>query len=371
MAEDKAMEKAPVLTSMVRQKIADLGKLKAAEFFGVSAVRISHWASGTHVPPLWAAEKVYTEFHATHTAAEAEFDPLKTGETVACAGKPPLVASWEGKKLALCLPWYKSTSPFTAFTVSTMYEKDKMSLIMNCGDAFVSHTRNKIARAFLDHTQAEWSLWVDDDMIIPIGKAEWYNSITGFGLPEEFAGMHTVNRLLSHGHKLVGGLYFGRAENGRPMYAEGASNAQEAALARRGPQNLCKPTKWVATGCLLIHRDVFLDIDKKFPHLQRNYFSPSEHDLIHSIENVEKLLMDTTIPSDQRLVRAATIIQNGRILSNTNSRVGNGEDVIFCTRAASAGHQAYVDMGLVVGHVGSQVFGPFNTHPNSGGYVRV
>ena len=133
---------------------------------------------------------------------------------------------------------------------------------------------------------------------------------------------------------------------------------------------ICKPTKWVATGCLLVHRSVFEDIDKKFPHLNKNFFSPSEHDLISRVESMDAVIKDNSIPHEQRLAKVSALLETGRLLSNTNSRVGVGEDVIFCTRAASAGHQAYVDMGLVVGHIGSEVFGPFNTHP-TGGFVRV
>lgn len=355
---DKAREVAPVLSGLVRGKIDEIGVPNAAKFFGVGETRIKHWRSGTIVPPLRAAEKVY-----------GELLDRPRDEQLPSTGQPPLVANWEGKKLQICIPWYKSASPFTAFSLLAMFEKGKMGIIMNCGDAFVAHTRNKIARTFID-SGSEWSLWVDDDMILPMGNAAWYNAITGFNFADEFAGLHTVNRLLSHDKPIVGGLYFGRASNGRPMYAEGANSPQEAEQARQGPVDRCKPTKWIATGCLLIHRDVFLGIEKKFPHLKGNYFSPSEHDLIDSVENIQKLLSDQTVDPKTRIVRASTMLESGRLLSNTNSRMGVGEDVIFCTRAAAAGFQPHVDLGLVIGHVGAQVYGPFNTSA-TGGFVRV
>jgi hypothetical protein len=356
---NKAQEVAPILSGLVKNKIDEIGIQNAAKFFNLGEARIKHWKSGVIVPPLWAAEKVYTELLSR---------PSK--EQLPSTGEPPLAANWEGKKVQICIPWYKSASPFTAFGLLAMFEKGKMGIIMNCGDAFVAHTRNKIAASFMQ-SEAEWSLWVDDDMILPMGNAAWYNAITGFNLPEEFAGMHTINRLLSHDQPIVGGLYFGRASNGRPMYAEGANSPQEAEVARQGPQDRCKPTKWVATGCLLIHRKVFLGIEKKFPHLKGNYFSPSEHDLVDSVQSMQDLLADQTIDPKQRVVRAATMLESGRLLSNTNSKMGVGEDVIFCTRAAAAGFQPHVDMGLVIGHVGSQVFGPFNTSASGEGFVRV
>lgn len=364
---DKGIEQAPVLTGMVRRFIETFTtKEEAAEFFSVSPMRIHHWMSGAHVVPAWVIEKVFAERNkGTQTDSEEEFEAEARETTL--EETQPVVVNWgEEKKLQLCIPWYKSTSPLTAFSLMALYEKGKMGIIMNCGDAFISHARNKTARTFLK-SGSEWSLWVDDDMVLPMGNGKWYNAVTGFNLPEPFASYHTINRLLSHGKTLVGGLYFGRQSSGRPMYAEGVSSMQEASTVRRGPQNLCKPTKWVATGCMLIHRTVFEDIDKKFPHLNQAYFSPSEHDLINHVETLQTLLANQALPPEQRITRATAILHNGRLLSNTNSRVGVGEDVIFCTRAAAAGHQPHIDLGLVVGHLGTECFGPHNTSPLGGG----
>ena len=44
-----------------------------------------------------------------------------------------------------------------------------------------------------------------------------------------------------------------------------------------------------------------------------------------------------------------------------SSRLNSGEDQTFCRRAAKVGHQPFVDLGLVCGHIGSTVFGPHNT----------
>jgi len=47
--------------------------------------------------------------------------------------------------------------------------------------------------------------------------------------------------------------------------------------------------------------------------------------------------------------------------AKANSVLGAGEDVQFCTRAAQAGHQPHVDLGVVCAHVGGMAFGPRNT----------
>lgn len=346
----------PIFNGIFERNYQRRGEVELAKFLGVPVQQIDVWLKGLDALPAWVAEKLYV--------ADLEENSQTTIE-----GAPPICANWKGKEVMICLPFYKSSSPFTTFSVMALYEREKMGIIMQCGDAFISHTRNKIAKTFLS-TGAEWSLWVDDDMVVPMGKAEWFNAITGFSFPTEFAGLHTLNRLLSHKLPLVGGLYFGRAVNGRPMYAEGVNNPVEAQMVRRGPQNTCKPTKWIATGCLLIHRSVFEAIDKKFPHLKGAYFSPSEHDLFEKMEQMQKLLVDKTIAPEQRCLRAATLLEEGRILSNSNSRIGTGEDVIFSVRASAAGIQPHVDLGLVCGHVGSQIFGPHNTFP-VGGFVHV
>ena len=79
------------------------------------------------------------------------------------------------------------------------------------------------------------------------------------------------------------------------------------------------PVDWVATGCMLVHRTVFEDIQKKYPELKGktptgafNFFQPIDD--------------------------------------------GSGEDVSFCRRAKASGHQAHIDLGLPVFHVGYKVY---------------
>jgi hypothetical protein len=139
------------------------------------------------------------------------------------------------------------------------------------------------------------------------------------------------------------------------MYAEGANDPMEAKFARTAPVNQLKPTRWVATGCMLVHRQVFLDMSKKFPHLDNNWFTSSEHDLRHDVDEILKNLANST--GDQ-IVAA---LKNAKAKTDANSKLGYGEDVQFCIRAASAGHQPHVDLGVVCAHVGGQAYGPQNT----------
>jgi hypothetical protein len=234
---------------------------------------------------------------------------------------------------------------------------------LNFGDAFVIHTRNNIATKFLE-SDCDWMFTVDDDMVIPFGNGKWFNSVLGTELPEPFASFSAVDRLLSHKKTLVGGLYFGRHPKGSPMYGEGI-NQTEAVFARKAPHDVVKPTRWVATGCLLVHRSVFLAIEKRFPRLARkagkpgHWFTPSEHSAMDALERIQAALDGPM--SGETAYAAKRIVEESIAQAKNQSSLGVGEDVQFCHRAHLAGHQPYVDMGLVCGHIGHAVYGPWNT----------
>jgi hypothetical protein len=323
------------LENLVVQKIKELGRAEAAEFFEVTDLRVAQWENGSKPISLSAVERVFSPDLFQTQLQEAQ---------------------WSGKKMMLCLPWYKQVHPMTVWSLMSMWDRSSMGALTRSGDAFVAHARNAIAVDFLK-SGVEWSLWIDDDVIPPCGNAGWFQRKTRWNwMPDKFAGVHTVNRLLSHGKSLVGGLYFGRSEEGKPMYAEGANDPREAAFARTAPVNVIKPTRWVATGCLLIHRQVFVDMSKKFPHLDNNWFTSSEHDLRH---DVDEILKAGNLPGNE----IVGLLRSAMDKTNANSKLGYGEDVQFSIRAAAAGHQPHIDLGVVCAHVGGVAYGPHNTVP--------
>jgi hypothetical protein len=281
------------------------------------------------------------------------------------------IAAAQKARVMIVLPWQKATNPLTAFCVAQLLDKRRCSMLMNYGDAFVAHSRNQCADVFLK-SDMDWMLTLDDDLIVPFGNAEWYNAHFGHPMPDKFAGLNALDRLLSHGKTLVGGLYFGRSKFGTPMYGEGGVPS-ESEWARRAPHDVCKPTRWVATGCLLIHRSVFEDIEKKFPRLSRGnsakggqWFSSSEHALFECVDRTREMLSAGPLSGDAAL-KALSMLENGAAEARRNSSLGMGEDVQFCTRAKDAGHQPHVDCGLVLGHLGQNVWGPHNTSPKPRG----
>lgn len=266
------------------------------------------------------------------------------------------------KKIMLVLPWYKSASPLTAYCVLQLSDKRRTASYINYGDAFVAHSRNGCADLFLE-SGMDYMLTIDDDMVVPFGNAAWFNAHSKFNLKEPFASYNAIDRLLSHGKTLVGGLYFGRWKGGHPMYGEGHLS-MESVYAHLAPHNDCKPTRWVGTGCMLIHRNVYLDIEKTFPNLARGangkggqWFSSSEHVAMDWITRTRDFLGDGAM-TGEKAMKAYEMLEGAARDAKANSTLGMGEDVQFCIRAKQAGHQPHVDMGLVCGHVGQHIYGP-------------
>lgn len=280
---------------------------------------------------------------------------------------PPATIITYAKKVLIVLPWQKHVSPITSFCVSQLIDRRRTSTMMNFGDAFVAHSRNTCADIFLK-SPCDWMLTIDDDMVVPFGNATWFNAHTGFNLPEPFASFNALDRLMSHGKTLIGALYFGRHPTGPPVYNEGAANPTEAAYARKAPIDLAKPTKWVGTGCMLIHRKVFEDIEVRFPRIARgpaktggHWFTSTEVSLADQLDQI-KTEMEQGPLTAEKAYRTLTLLENATATARRENTLGAGEDVSFCLRALAAGHQPYIDMGLVCGHIGHCVYGPQNTH---------
>ena len=296
---------------------------------------------------------MFTEHYSDRTAG-AEIVP----------SPPPSAIATFSKKVMVVLPWQKQVSPLTAFCVSKLIDRRRATSILNFGDAFVVHSRNSCADVFLS-SPCDYMLTLDDDMIVPFGDATWFNAMTKFNLPEPFASLNALDRLMSHGKTLVGALYFGRHPHGPPVYSEGAAK-HEADYSRRGPHNLIKPTKWVGTGCMLIHRSVYEDIEKRFPRLARGpnkkggqWFTSSEVSLVDKLDTIKDALSGPL--TSEKAYKALELVEAAITNAKYENTLGCGEDVSFCLRALAAGHQPFIDMGLICGHIGHCVYGPRNT----------
>jgi hypothetical protein len=218
----------------------------------------------------------------------------------------------------LGFPCYKATNPVTMATVVAMaldFGREKFRFDMSIGDAMVYHSRNVIAAKFLE-TDAKWLLMMDDDIIPSIGRPAWIRAWvpTTRSINDLPLQRHVLHRLVGSGKTIIGGAYFGRQEGGALMCSDLSLTARVRAY-----EDAAVPVDWVATGCMLVHRSVFEDIQKKYPELAPTQPN-AEFDFFHPLSSTQ------------------------------------GEDVSFCTRARNAGHQPHIDLGLPVFHVGYKVY---------------
>lgn len=233
-------------------------------------------------------------------------------------GLPSYRCEFAGRDIFVGFPCYKTTNPVTAFAMIAMaldFGKDKIRFDMSIGDAMIYHSRNKIAQKFLE-TDAKWLLMIDDDIIPCIGRPNWMRATVSSArtLPDAPLQRHVLQRLIGANKTLIGGAYFGRQE-GAPLMCSDRSLEPKA----RAYQDEVAPVDWVATGCMLVHRKVFQDIEEKYPEL-KSPIANGEFDFFHPINSA------------------------------------TGEDVSFCKRAKDAGHQPHIDLGLPVFHVGFKTY---------------
>lgn len=266
------------------------------------------------------------------------------------------------KKVMIATPWGKMVHPITSFCITQLTDRRRgVTSVLNFGDAFISHSRNGIACAFLK-SDCEYLLMSDDDMVLPFGSAKWYRSFTDWpNYPEPFASFNIIDRLLSHDVSIVGACYKGRYEGANFVYGEGAQ-PKEKEYVEKGPRDEIRETRWCGTGALMIRRDAFEAIEKRFPLLARgpdgkggHWFTSSEHTLADAVMRTRKMLSEGPMTAEKGL-KAYEMLVAAEAEVKSQSMLGVGEDVQFSLRAKAAGHPTYVDFGLRAGHLGHKCY---------------
>ena len=302
------------LISVGKRFIERHGKDKACEVTGKSIAFVNSWESGAKNPTVEDVQK------------RLEFDPDPIHAVHPLYTNPEL-----GKRLAILMVTNRSVQPATMESVMRLYDPAKMQFIRQTTN-FLTRGRNQAAWKFLQ-SGCEWSLWVDDDMVLPCGDAAWFKSVCSAPtFPDTFAGLNTIGRLIYHKKTLIGGCYFNRTPTGKAQFNEAALNREmDNAVHVSGPRNELRPTKWVATGCMLVHRSVYEAIVKQNPEIQID----AEHERYLGYRYG---FFDPLEP-------------------------GMGEDVSFCLRAEKAGHTPHVDLAIMPAHIGQIAYNYFNTKP--------
>lgn len=295
------------LTSIAKDFIQKHGEAFTVETTGAKLETVRAWAAGTAQPNAQQLEKLL----------DADPDPINTIKPLYEGGLK------EGQRLAICMNTNRQVDWRTMQSILKLYESEKMQLILHPTN-FLIRGRNQLAHRFLQ-TKCEWSLWVDDDMVLPCSDAAWFkHACQAPTFPDTYAGINAIGRLLHHGKTLVGGCYFDRIAGGKAQFNDAAASREINADVKNGPRADLRPTKWVAAGCMLVHRSVFVDIATKG--------------------------IASKLPDNQ----AQYLGYNYGFFDPISD--GTGEDVSFCLRAEKAGHQPYVDLSVMPGHVGSHVY---------------
>lgn len=310
------------ILKVLQENVASRGLAETAKDLDIPQGLLSQYNSGKKSPGLSTCQKILDMWMADGKSVEEEnctytidddgivnssFVPAEWGR------KKKL---WEGRDVCLCIPTNKPIPEATFFTVLALVMKYRMALRFEHrgGDSMVTRSRNQLAKRFLD-TGATWSVWFDSDMVFPIGNAEVYMTLTNMRhVAHKFLSVHVIERLISWNKSVVGGCYWDRRGGGK-LIAGGGN------IMRPIPHDSLTPIGFVGTGCLAVHRQVFLDIAQKFPETLSKDSLGNECGFFTNIQTPKRML---------------------------------GEDESFAWRANEAGHPSFLDLGLLCGHVGTE-----------------
>ncbi len=252
------------------------------------------------------------------------------------AAPEPTKYEWPtGSKIAILMPTNRGFHPGILKAFAAIYDRDKMQLLHPGTDMALLRARNILANDFLA-SGAEYALPWDDDVIPPHGDVGYHREISDNpNFPEAYIKLHPIGRLLQAKKTLVSAVYFSRRRGGRAQFESAFANRAADEVEHRGPRNAVTKDGWCGLGFCLIHRSVFLDIQRTQPELE---------------------IKDS--------VRARQLGYKWRFfnpLSVTGDDSENSEDAAFCARAARAGHHCYIDHAVSCVHVGPKGFSFQNT----------
>lgn len=342
------------LAERIIAKLTELTPDEACDFFGINKLEIRKIIRGQKKPTVEMAEKLMTADAMNRTLEKIETQDTETTEreketeeifsqinllrekvrvSDEASLQEVLQAVIEGKwsrKMVLLMPMHREVSPHVLFNVAALIRKSPWLGFDYQTNTIIQRARNLLAQRFLN-SEAEWSFWMDSDMIIPTGLPGFIGvKMKGEGkVPVHNAGYVATERLLSHGKTIVGGVYARRGKGDGLCIQPALYPRHDAdkALANRlsqGPTNELHEVSFVATGCALIHRSVYEDIQNIHPELAPKKEGDPWDFFGHDVGT-------------------------------------RGEDLHFCMLAHEAGHKSYLDGGLFCGHIGVATYWPGDT----------
>jgi len=234
------------------------------------------------------------------------------------------------RRVVMLTPFNRPINPHAHFAMMAHIRKSPWLGYDYEPNTVIQRARNYLADRFLK-TEAEWSWWVDQDTVSPFGHEGFFYATLGADKDKFKRGtfsMIAIEHLLSRNKTLIGGVYAQRKPNGKLVIQrdlhprEGSGDADIVkALRQLGARNEVLPVRYIATGCALIHRKVYEDIKLAHPELAPQREGDPWDFFGHDV-NV------------------------------------SGEDIWFCKLAKDAGHDSFLDCGLIAGHLGDFCYMP-------------
>jgi hypothetical protein len=317
------------LAKLIMEHIWEMGGVKseaAQQFYERGEESLKNWANRPAAIPLSAVMKFI------HRSPGVKADILDELEPHFAADASGLVESLPNRtktSVVVCAPVLER--PTLPFMWSCLYLAKKYELgFETMADTMVHRSRNMLAHRFLK-SGATWSLWIDSDMAVPIKNPQWYKWISGSqNVPEEYTNYDVLERLQASGKAIIGGVYASRKFRGqlviqpeiRPRHHEDKLLCEQI---RRGSARGIVDVDWIGFGCALVHREVFLEVQRQFPQLAPEaeftpwrFFQPERDE---------------------------------------------GEDEAFCRRVKQCQIPIWLDVQLVCPHMGTLAFMPEHTAP--------
>lgn len=295
------------LVGLPQTYIEKYGRDKVTEIIGQGPAMISMWLSRKRFP-LDAVQKLI------------EFDPSPLH-----AVQPLYANPTPGKKMVILMPMNGPPEPEIMDAFARLYDPKEMDF-RRVAFNNLSVARNSLAGQFLKGPW-DWALWWDSDTVPPYGDAEAFKKLCqNPNMPDAYAGVHSIYRMLVHKKPFVSACYIGRRKGAPPQFSTGDTESMKSVM-KRGPRNELLECDWTGFGFVLTHRQIFEDIVK----------TQGE---------------EIRVKNDGLRTRFG---YDHAFFTPTGVDIP-GDDIPFCIRAAKAGHKVTMDLSVFAAHIGNHAF---------------
>lgn len=329
LPEPKPEKKKPLdLGKMILEHIWELGgdnSEEAQKFYDRSHDTLKKWLVQPSTIPLGAIQKFMNRKPGIKEEILEELEPH-----FAANGQEGWVTSVPNRtktNVMICSAVLdRPTLPFST-VLAYLCKKYELGFTFQA-DTVIHRSRNMLAKRFLD-SGCTWSLWIDADMVPPIANESWFTWITGAtSVTQESCSFDVLGRLLGSAKAVVGGVYASRRWHGSlviqpEINPRSGADKELCNEIRRGTARGLAEVDWIGFGCALVHREVFLEVQRNFPHL-----------------------------APQSEFSAWRFFQ---------PEGDEGEDEAFCRRVKQCAIPIWLDTQLICGHIGSMAFMPEHT----------